>query len=96
MSKLNRVKQGEFDIKDCYTLKDIENGNYKLLDIRSVLNLPEIEIPNDIYKKVINGNKIDNIFNLDKFIFIKDNKLISIYVVDEKDNTLLKPLHMFI
>ena len=96
MSKLNRVKQGEFDIKDCYSLKDIENGNYKLLDIRDVLNLPEIEIPNDIYKKVINGNKIDNIYNLDKFIFIKDNKLISIYVVDEKDNTLLKPLHMFI
>lgn len=93
MSKLNRTKQGKFDIKDCYTLKDIEDRNYKLLDIKDVLDLPVVEVPDSIYNKVINGNKIDNTFDYDKFIFEKDNKIIAIY---EKDNDLLRPLHMFI
>ena len=66
MSKLNRTKQGKFDIKDCYTLKDIEDGNYKLLDIKDVLDLPVVEVPDSIYNKVINGNKIDNTFDYDK------------------------------
>ena len=93
MSKLNRTKQGKFDIKNCYTLKDIEDGNYKLIDIKDVLDLPVVEVPDSIYNKVINGNKIDNTFDYDKFIFEKDNKIIAIY---EKDNDLLRPLHMFI
>ena len=45
------------------------------------------------HKKVINGNKIKNSFNYDKFIFIKDNKLLAVYI---EENGLLKPLHMFI
>jgi len=93
MSKLNRTKQGKFDIKNCYTLKDIEDGNYKLIDIKDVLDLPVVEVPDSIYNKVINGNKIDNTFDYDKFIFEKDNQIIAIY---EKDNDLLRPLHMFI
>ena len=93
MSKLNRIKQGKFDIKDCYTLKDIENNDYKILSIKDVLDLPIVEIPDSIYKKVINGNKINNDFEYDKFLFKKDNKIIAIY---EKDDDLLKPLHMFI
>ena len=95
MSKLNRIKQGKFDIKDCYTLKDIEQGNYKVLDIKEVIDLPIVEIPDSIYKKVINGNKIENSYNYDKFMFIKDDKVIAIYEKDE-DSTLLRPLHMFI
>ncbi len=93
MSKLNRTKQGNFEIKNCYTLKDIENNNYELLDIKDVLDLPVVEIPDSIYNKVINGNKIKDTFNYDKFIFEKDNKIIAIY---EKDEDLLRPLHMFI
>jgi tRNA pseudouridine55 synthase len=93
MSKLNRIKQGKFDIKDCYTLEDIENGNYKILNIIDVLSLPVVEIPDEINKRVMNGNKIKNTFKYDKFIFVKNNQLIAIY---EKEGTLLKPLHMFI
>ena len=93
MSKLNRTRQGRFELKDCYTLKDIKNGNYRLLDIRDVLDLPIVEVPDNLYKKVINGNKIKNSFNYDKFIFTKDNKLLAVYI---EENGLLKPLHMFI
>lgn len=94
MSKLNRIKQGNFDIKDCYTLEDIENGNYKIINIIDVLSLPVVEIPDEINKRVMNGNKIENTFNLDKFIFVKNNQLIAIY--EKEDDTLLKPLHMFV
>ena len=93
MSKLNRTKQGKFDIKDCYTLKDIENGNYNIISIKDVIDLPTVEIPDNLYKKIINGNKIEDIYNYEKVLFEKDNKIIAIYI---KDDTLLKPLHMFI
>ena len=93
MSKLNRTKQGKFDIKNCYTLEEIKNGNYKLISIKDVIDLPTVEIPDNLYKKIINGNKIEDIYNYEKVLFEKDNKIIAIYI---KDDTLLKPLHMFI
>ena len=95
MSNLNRTKQGIFSVDDCYSLKDIENNNYNLLSIKDVLNLPVIEIPDKINNKVINGNKIKNNFKYDKFLFTKDGKAIAVYTKDSND-TLLKPLHMFI
>ncbi len=96
MSKLNRIKQGSFDIKDCYTLKDIEDNNYKLLKIEDVLDLPLVEVKDIDYKRVINGNKIKNTYNYNKLVFLKNNELISIYETDKEDNSLLRPLHMFI
>jgi len=33
MSDLIRTKQGEFSIEDCYTLEQIQNGEYKLLEL---------------------------------------------------------------
>ncbi len=93
MSKLNRTKQGKFDIKNCYTLEEIKNGNYKLISIKDVIDLPTVEIPDNLYKKIINGNKIEDIYNYEKVLFEKDNRIIAIYI---KDDTLLKPLHMFI
>ncbi len=36
MSELRRTKQGSFNIDDCYTLEEIETGNYKLLSIEEV------------------------------------------------------------
>ena len=95
MSKLNRTKQGKFDIGSCYTLDDIEQGKYKLLGIEDVLDLPIIEVTDDIYKKVINGNKIENKYGYNKFIFKKDDRAIAVYTADE-DKTLIKPLHMLI
>ena len=85
MSDLIRTKQGDFELKDCYKIEDIEKGNYKILGLEKILKLPKIEISDDIYKKVINGNKIDNIYNQDKFMFVKNNKLIAVYhVTDDK------------
>ena len=40
MNDLVRTKQGIFSINDAYSIEDIKKGNYQLLDIKDVLNLP--------------------------------------------------------
>ena len=93
MNNLIRTKQGNFDIKDSYKLEDILNGNYKFQNIKEFLDYPVIEIPNELIKKVENGNKVGNIFNIeDNVIFTKNNKDLAIY---ENKNNNLYPLIIF-
>lgn len=89
MKTLTRTKQANISIDKAYTLEQIKNNNYKLLNIEDVLDYP-IEIVNEkLEKKISNGVRLDNIFNIkDKVIFKnKNNKLLGIY---EVDNTELK------
>ena len=89
MNNLIRTKQGNFDIKDSYTIQDIKNNNYKLLNIKDFLDYPIIEINDSLLKQITNGSKIDNNYNIqDKVIFTYQNKDIAIYEL--KDN-YLKP-----
>ena len=83
---LNRIT---VDIKDTNTLDDIRNNNYKLNTIDEVLVYPVIEVDEFLEKKISNGVKINNIFNIkNKVIFKnKNNKLLGIY---ELDNNKLK------
>ena len=93
MNNLIRTKQGNFDIKDSYKLEEIAKGNYQFQNIKEFLDYPVIEIPNELIKKVENGNKVENIFNIeDKVIFSKNNKDLAIY--ENKNNTLY-PLIIF-
>lgn len=89
MTDLIRIKQGIFDIRDSYTLEDIENGNYKLIDIEDVMDIYVIE--NDTYlKDVTNGVKlkldIENKYILFKHegnniaLYKKDNDYFRIYI----------------
>ena len=89
MTSLIRTKQGKTTINESYTLDDIRNGNYKLYRIDEVLDYPVIEVNELLEKKIHNGVKIDNTFNIkDKVIFKnKNNKLLGIY---ELDNNKLK------
>ena len=89
MTSLVRTKQGKTTINDAYTLDDIRNNNYKLYTIDEVLDYPVIEVDEILEKKIHNGVKIDNTFNIkDKVIFKnKNNKLLGIY---ELDNNKLK------
>ncbi len=89
MNNLIRTKQGYFNITDSYTIEDIKNGNYKLLNIKDFLNYPVIELPDTLIKKVSNGSSIPNSFNIkDKVIFTYQNQDIAIY---EVNNEYLKP-----
>ncbi len=93
MNNLIRIKQGNFTIEESYKIEDIKNNNYKLLNIKEFLDYKVIELPNNLINKVLNGNRINNIFNIDnRVIFTYKNKDIAIYEVDKKD---LKPLIMF-
>lgn len=95
MSNLQRISQDKFLLKDAYTLEDIENNNYKLLDIEDIFDIEKIEIPKDIEKKVINGSLIDNIYTKDKVIFTKNNNNYVLYTTYEKDKNKLKPFLFF-
>ena len=93
MEELNRTKQGKFSIENSYTLEDIKNNNYKLISMEEALDLPKVEITsNELLKKVINGNKLNNIYNYPEFIFIYNNELLAIY---KEENDIVKPVKVF-
>ncbi len=83
MSELVRTKQGNFKIEDSYKLEDIENNNYKSLNLEDVIELKVKKIDNDnLYKKVINGNNL--IDKLTGYVLYKlDNKDIALYYFEE-------------
>lgn len=89
MTDLIRIKQGIFDIRNSYTLEDIENGNYKLIDIEDVMDICVID-DNTYLKDVTNGVKlkldIDNKYILFKHegnniaLYKKDNDYFRMYI----------------
>ena len=93
MNNLIRTKQGNFDIKDSFTLDDIKNGNFKFKNIHEFLKYPSIEINDELIKIIKNGGRIRNIYNIqDKVIFTYQGENIAIY---ETNNETLKPYIMF-
>lgn len=96
MSNLVRTKQGKFDIKDTNTLEDIKNNNYKLISIENVLDLPKVEADDYLESRIKNGSILENRYDSDIIMFTnKNNKILAIYKVYERDNTKVKPWKMF-
>ncbi len=88
MTDLIRTKVDKYNLEDAYTLEDVEENNYKLLSIEEVLDYPKIELDDELYKKVSNGVKLSNDYNInDKVILKYNNHLVAIY--EEKDNYLI-------
>lgn len=82
MTDLIRTKQGIFDIRDSYTIEDIENDNYKLIDIEDVMDVCVID--NDAYlKNVTNGVKLKLDIKNEYILFKHENENIALY---KKDN----------
>ena len=85
MSNLTRTKQGIFDIKDAYSLDDVKEGNYKLLQIKDVLNIDKVTVSDKLKFKVLNGNKVKGNYS-DKVLFLdEDGKELAIYKKDNDD-----------
>ena len=96
MSNLKRIKHGNFDIKDCYTLEEIENNKFKLISTEEILkDFYTVEVTEKIEKKIINGSILDNNYNQKYIVFKKDKKVLAIYSIYEKDKTKIKPYKMF-
>lgn len=97
MSDLIRTKQGDFDIKDSYTISEINDSKCNLLTITDVLKDENCVIIDDtLFKVVKNGGLIDNVYNKSFVTFIYNEKVVSIYKSYEKDNSKMKPYKMFI
>lgn len=96
MSELTRTKQGRFILQDCYTLEDMENGNYKLIDIDEVLSeYPRVIVDGSKEKLISNGAIIGNEWNKNEILFIdKNDNLVALYKTCDKDETKLKPWKM--
>ena len=94
MKELIRTKQGPFSLEESYTLEQIENNNYKLLNIRESLpNIKVTIIDNDLLKKVKNGMILDSFFKDELSILIDSNdNEIAIYKQD--GNGTVKPYKM--
>lgn len=93
MTSLVRTKQGRFNLDDSVNLDNIDN---KIISIEDYFSDKfKIELNDDQYKKVINGNKIENVYNIkdDYFYLYYNNQLIAIYMIDSNDN-LIKPYKM--
>ncbi len=93
MNNLVRTAQDKFLLKDSYTIQDIKEGNYKLLNTEDLFPYPVYNLTKEEYKYVKNGNKIKLKFN-DLYLVLKyDDKEIAIYI---KDNDLYRPYVMLL
>ena len=94
MKNLIRTRQGIFTLKDAYTLKDIEENNYKLLSIKECLpNIKTTVIEEPLLTKVKNGMVLDKFFKENMSLLLdKGGKEIAIYIASG-DNKV-KPYKM--
>lgn len=94
MKNLIRTRQGIFTLKDAYTLKDIEENNYKLLSIKECLpNIKTTVIEEPLLSKVKNGMVLDKFFKENMSLLLdKEGKEIAIYIASG-DNKV-KPYKM--
>ena len=85
MTTLVRTKQGKVDIKETNTLEEIKKGKAKLHKIDEVLDLPTITVDKETERKIKNGMKLPNKYQIkNKVIFkTKNNKILGIYKVEK-------------
>ena len=95
MNSLVRTRIGNFKLDNSYTLDDISNKNYKLIDIMEAFpEIKRITVDNDLAFKVKNGVILDKFFDDDMvFITDKDNNLLALY---KSINNKSRPYKMFI
>ena len=94
MKSLIRTRQGVFTLENAYTLKDIEENNYKLLSIKECLpNIKTTVIEEPLLTKVKNGMVLDKFFEENMSLLLdKKGKEIAIYIASG-DNKV-KPYKM--
>lgn len=81
MNSLIRTRQGDFSINEAYSIEDIKNGEFKIIDILDAFkDIPRIKVTDDVAFKIRNGVVLKKFFDSEMaFIIDKDNNLISLY-----------------
>ena len=86
IKELQRTKSGCFDIKDSYELKDIEIGNYHLINmLKCVNNLKVIEADDKMYNDIINGRMIKVECDEEMIVLAYKESLLAIYECNHKN-----------
>ncbi len=93
MKNLRRTKQGNFVISEAYSLEQIKNNDYQVISLKDALkDYFTVKVDDKLKFKIMNGQKIDNIYKQDYVLFVDDDVL-ALY---KSVNNLLKPYKMFI
>ncbi len=79
LHNLKRTKQGKFNIENSYTIQDIKNNDFHILNVEDIFDYNIINLNLEEYKRAINGNYLEKEINNDKYILKYDNKIIAIY-----------------
>lgn len=88
MVELRRIKQGNFKIEDSTPL-----DNIKIISLEEILkDYYNVEVDEELYKKISNGVKIKNEYNKDIVVFTHNTKVIAIY---KNEDNFLKAYKMF-
>ncbi|MCD7839866.1 MAG: tRNA pseudouridine(55) synthase TruB [Erysipelotrichaceae bacterium] len=78
MKSLIRSRSGHFDIKDCVTLEELQNGDYCLLSLEDAFNYEEhyvVEDENIVYHGKLIKSNIDH-----RVVVVnKDHKVLAVY-----------------
>ena len=87
MTSLSRTRQGNVYVKDASSLEEIESGLVREYDMDEVLDYPIIVVDSILEKKIKNGMRIPNIWNIqDKVLFKnEENHILGIYEVSNQD-----------
>ncbi len=96
MTKLNRTKQGRFDVKFAYTIDEIREGKYSFTKLEDVIDLIKVDCTDDMYKQVKNGIRIVYDTNLDYILFKHNNLEVSLYKRVNDDNSINNTFEMYI
>lgn len=81
MTNLIRTKSGNFDLANCYTLEQIEQGEFTYLSLEEALdNYKKIIVEDE--KIVFHGKKIKSDLNEQVVICNKDNQVLAMYGPD--------------
>lgn len=94
MSKLRRIKQGNFLINDCKQIEDVRIAD--MIGIKELLKDCYMVTVDEILKKdILNGKIISNIYGKEEIVFLdSEDCVLAIYQIYDKDNTKLKPYIM--
>ena len=93
MTKLIRTKQSGYDLSESYSLDEIKNGKYKLIELDEIFKESKIiNIDKDMYEKIIHGQEFVNHFNEEYIVYKYNNEVVAIYEVSKKDKNKIKPL----
>ena len=83
MTSLIRTKQGNFSLEDSYTLEDIKNKRYQILKVTDIFDYPVIELDDELYFKVKNGQKVKLDCTQEKVILTFKKHVIAIYELND-------------